>query len=153
MAVEFQSSKTRENLMRVFAGESQARNRYTFAAQEAAKQKLHVIEAVFTFTANQEKEHAQQKIVGVQAGQVRLSGKVAELRKFPVKNPEAHGDDRIKYRQVCITPCHCNASSSNSVRVRPGISHGSPGRIPCVHGIICVFKFQLEVLHGTEGKF
>ena len=59
MAVDFKTSETKDNLMRSFAGESQARNRYTFAAQEAAKQKLHVIEAVFTFTANQEKEHAQ----------------------------------------------------------------------------------------------
>ena len=59
MAVAFADSKTKENLMRAFAGESQARNRYTFAAQEAQKQKLHVVEAVFTFTANQEKEHAQ----------------------------------------------------------------------------------------------
>ena len=36
-----------------------ARNRYTFAAAEARKQQNHVIDAVFTFTANQEKEHAE----------------------------------------------------------------------------------------------
>lgn len=59
MAVEFDKSITKENLMRAFAGESQARNRYTFAASEAKKQKLHVIETIFTFTANQEKEHAE----------------------------------------------------------------------------------------------
>ncbi|MBR4014708.1 MAG: rubrerythrin family protein [Anaerotignum sp.] len=59
MAVDFQTSETKENLMRAFAGESQARNRYTFAAGQAKQQKLHVIEAVFTFTANQEKEHAE----------------------------------------------------------------------------------------------
>ena len=41
MAVEFQSSKTRENLMRAFAGESQARNRYTIAADAAKKQGLY----------------------------------------------------------------------------------------------------------------
>ncbi len=52
-------SQTEENLMRAFAGESQARNRYTFAASKAKKEKLHVIEAIFTFTANQEKEHAE----------------------------------------------------------------------------------------------
>ena len=45
--------------MRAFAGESQARNRYTFAAAKAKENNLHVIEAVFTFTANQEKEHAE----------------------------------------------------------------------------------------------
>ena len=59
MSVEFKNSVTKENLMRAFAGESQARNRYTFAAAQAKAQNLHVIEAVFTFTANQEKEHAE----------------------------------------------------------------------------------------------
>lgn len=59
MSIDFQHSETRENLMRAFAGESQARNRYTFAAEEARRQKLPVIERLFTFTANQEKEHAE----------------------------------------------------------------------------------------------
>ena len=59
MSVDFSTSRTRTNLMRAFAGESQARNRYTFAAAEAKKQNLHVIEAVFSFTAGQEKEHAE----------------------------------------------------------------------------------------------
>ncbi len=56
---DFKTSDTVKNLMRAFAGESQARNRYTFAAGMAAKEKLPVIEAVFQFTANQEKEHAE----------------------------------------------------------------------------------------------
>lgn len=59
MPVDFKNSKTKDNLMRAFAGESQARNRYTFAASQAKQQNLHVIEAVFTFTANQEKEHGE----------------------------------------------------------------------------------------------
>lgn len=57
--MDFKSSETKENLMRAFAGESQARNRYTFAASQAKQQEMHVVEAVFTFTANQEKEHAE----------------------------------------------------------------------------------------------
>ena len=57
--MEFKNSETKDNLMRAFAGESQAQNRYTFAAAQAKQQKMHVIEAVFTFTANQEKEHAE----------------------------------------------------------------------------------------------
>lgn len=56
---ELKNSETMVNLMRAFAGESQARNRYTFAAGICRKQQLHVLEAVFTFTANQEKEHAE----------------------------------------------------------------------------------------------
>ena len=57
--MDFKNSETKDNLMRAFAGESQARNRYTFAAAQAKQQKMHVVEAVFTFTANQEKEHAE----------------------------------------------------------------------------------------------
>ena len=59
MAVEFSNSVTKDNLMRAFAGESQARNRYTFAASQAKKNGLYVISAIFVFTASQEKEHAE----------------------------------------------------------------------------------------------
>ena len=59
MSTEFEKSETKVNLMRAFAGESQARNRYTMAADQAKKQKYHILEQVFTFTADQEKEHAE----------------------------------------------------------------------------------------------
>ncbi|MBQ9919920.1 MAG: rubrerythrin family protein [Clostridia bacterium] len=58
MLTNFKESQTKTNLMRAFAGESQARNRYTFAAEIAKKQGLYVIEAVFNYTANQELAHA-----------------------------------------------------------------------------------------------
>ncbi len=56
---DFRNSETAMNLMRSFAGESQARNRYTFAAGVARREKLPVVEAVFQFTAGQEKEHGE----------------------------------------------------------------------------------------------
>ena len=59
MSVLFENSETKRNVLRAFAGESQARNRYTFAAGLAKKNGLHVIEAVFTFTADQERAHAK----------------------------------------------------------------------------------------------
>ncbi|MEG1478672.1 MAG: ferritin family protein, partial [Clostridiales bacterium] len=57
--INFNSSETKVNLLRAFAGESQARNRYTFAASASKSANLQVISEVFTFTANQEKEHAK----------------------------------------------------------------------------------------------
>lgn len=57
--MDFQQSETKKNLMRAFAGESQARNRYIFAAEQAKQQKLQVIELVFQFTAKQEEAHAK----------------------------------------------------------------------------------------------
>ena len=59
MAVDFRNSETKENLMRAFAGESQARNRYTFGAAQARKQNQAAIAQVFLYTADQEKEHAE----------------------------------------------------------------------------------------------
>lgn len=59
MAVEFKNSETKDNLMRAFAGESQARNRYTMGAQQAKKEKQQAIAQVFLYTAGQEKEHAE----------------------------------------------------------------------------------------------
>lgn len=59
MDMNLKTSETAKNLMRAFAGESQARNRYTFAASMAKKEGLPVIRAVFQFTADQEKEHAE----------------------------------------------------------------------------------------------
>ena len=57
--VKFEESSTRVNLMRAFAGESQARNRYTFAAGQCSAKGLYVLERLFLFTAGQEKEHAE----------------------------------------------------------------------------------------------
>ena len=60
MNVGFKNSRTRENLMKAFAGESQARNRYTFAAKKAKEAGLYAIAYVFEFTAEQERAHAER---------------------------------------------------------------------------------------------
>lgn len=56
---KFEGSKTAENLMKAFAGESQARNRYTFYASKARDEGFQQIQAVFQETADNEKEHAK----------------------------------------------------------------------------------------------
>ena len=60
MAVHFEESKTKENLMRAFAGESQARNRYTIAAERARRAGLDTIAEMFLYTADQERAHAER---------------------------------------------------------------------------------------------
>ncbi len=57
--MDFKSSQTRINLMRAFAGESMARNRYTFAKNKACELGYNAIADMFEFTACQEKEHAE----------------------------------------------------------------------------------------------
>ena len=60
MAIDFMKSRTRENLMRAFAGESQARNRYTIAAKTAKEQGMYAVSQIFLFTADQERAHAER---------------------------------------------------------------------------------------------
>jgi len=57
--MELKGSKTEKNLLKAFAGESQARNRYTFFASVAKKKGYEQISAIFTETAGNEKEHAE----------------------------------------------------------------------------------------------
>ena len=57
--MELKGSKTEKNLMAAFAGESQARNKYTYFASVAKKEGYEQIAAIFEATANNEKEHAK----------------------------------------------------------------------------------------------
>jgi rubrerythrin len=57
--MSIKGSKTEQNLLKAFAGESQARNRYTFFASKARKEGFEQIAAIFAETAENEKEHAQ----------------------------------------------------------------------------------------------
>ncbi len=57
--MELKGSKTEQNLMTAFAGESQARNKYTYYASAAKKEGFEQIAAIFEETANNEKEHAK----------------------------------------------------------------------------------------------
>ena len=57
--MELKGSKTEQNLMTAFAGESQARNKYTYYASKAKKEGYEQIAALFEETANNEKEHAK----------------------------------------------------------------------------------------------
>ena len=57
--MELKGSKTEQNLMKAFAGESQARNKYTYFASKAKKDGYEQIAALFEETANNEKEHAK----------------------------------------------------------------------------------------------
>lgn len=95
--INFNESKTRENLMKAFAGESQARNRYNFAAEQAAEQGLYVVEAVFKFTADQECAHAKvfydflselsgENITVYGSYPVNITNSVAELLRFAEHN-------------------------------------------------------------------
>jgi rubrerythrin len=66
-------TKTEKNLLAAFAGESQARNRYTYFASQAKKDGYEQIAAIFEETANQEKEHAKRLFKTLQGGELEIT--------------------------------------------------------------------------------
>jgi rubrerythrin len=66
-------TKTEKNLLDAFAGESQARNRYSFFASAAKKEGYEQIAGVFEETANQEKEHAKRFFKYLEGGMVEIT--------------------------------------------------------------------------------
>jgi rubrerythrin len=70
---EIKGTRTEKNLLAAFAGESQARNRYTFFASAAKKEGLEQISAAFLETADQEKEHAKRLFNFLSGGGVEIT--------------------------------------------------------------------------------
>lgn len=66
-------TRTEQNLLKSFAGESQARNRYTYFASVAKKEGYEQIAAIFEETANQEKEHAKRMFKFLEGGFVEIT--------------------------------------------------------------------------------
>jgi rubrerythrin len=71
---DLQGTQTQKNLSAAFAGESQARNRYTYAASKAKKEGFVQISAIFTETADNEKEHAKRLFKLMAGGDVAVAG-------------------------------------------------------------------------------
>ncbi|MEG1553606.1 MAG: rubrerythrin family protein [Rikenellaceae bacterium] len=73
MKKSIKGTQTEKNLLISFAGESQARNRYTFFASVAKKEGFEQISAIFTETAEQEKEHAKKFFKYLEGGMVEIT--------------------------------------------------------------------------------
>ncbi|MBL3600093.1 MAG: rubrerythrin family protein [gamma proteobacterium endosymbiont of Lamellibrachia anaximandri] len=73
MSQSIKGTRTERNLMTAFAGESQARNRYTYYAGVARKEGLVQIAHIFEETANQEKEHAKRFYKFLEGGEVEIT--------------------------------------------------------------------------------
>ena len=69
--MELKGSKTEQNLMAAFAGESQARNKYSYFASKAKKDGYEQIAAIFEETANNEKEHAKMWFKLLEGGAIK----------------------------------------------------------------------------------
>ena len=107
--MELKGSKTEENLMTAFAGESQARNKYTYYASKARKDGYEQIAAIFEETANNEKEHAKLWFKELHEGNIPSTEENledaangenyewTEMYKEFAKTSKEEGFDRIAY--------------------------------------------------------
>lgn len=73
MSQSLKGTETEKNLLKAFAGESQARNRYTFFAKQALKEGFVQISNIFLETADQEKEHAKRFFNFLEGGDVEIT--------------------------------------------------------------------------------
>ena len=80
MASSIQGTQTEKNLLIAFAGESQARNRYTYFAGAAKKEGLVQIAQIFEETANQEKEHAKRFFKFLEGGDLEITAMYTSSR-------------------------------------------------------------------------
>jgi rubrerythrin len=71
--MNLKGTQTEKNLLTAFAGESQARNRYTYFASQARKEGYEQIAAIFEETADQEKEHAKREFKFLEGGEVEVA--------------------------------------------------------------------------------
>ena len=167
MGVDFKNSETKDNLMRAFAGESQARNRYTFAAQQAKKENLYVVSAVFEYTAGQEKEHAEifynhlKEMAGenicVDGGYpVDIADNVAKLlRKAQHNEYEEHGDrfgrlaDLLEQKKLFVSEVKTSWICLNCGYVYEG--EAVPEKCPvCDHDKGYFIRFELSPFEGKQ---
>ncbi len=72
--MKLKGSKTEKNILTAFAGESQARNRYSFFAGKAKKDGFVQIQKIFEETAEQEREHASRLFKLLEGGMVEIQG-------------------------------------------------------------------------------
>lgn len=102
MARSLKGTRTEKNLLAAFAGESQARNRYTFFASVARKEGYEQIANIFTETAGNEKEHAEVFFKYLQGGDVEIvaaypAGAVEDTKK----NLKAAADgEKLEWSQI-----------------------------------------------------
>ena len=86
--MSLKGTKTERNILTAFAGESQARNRYTYFASQAKKDGYVQIAAIFEETADQEKEHAKRLFK-------LLEGRSRNHRQLPRRRHRVHGGQPV----------------------------------------------------------
>lgn len=100
--MSLKGSQTEKNILTAFAGESQARNRYTFFASKAKKEGYVQIAAIFEETANQEGEHAKRLFKLLEGGEVQITAAFPAgiIGSTPENLKEAAGGENFEWTSM-----------------------------------------------------
>jgi len=100
--VELKGSRTEKNLLAAFAGESQARNRYTFFASVAKKEGYEQISSIFRETADNEKEHAELFFKHLKGGMVEITAAypAGTIEKTSENLKEAANGEKLEWGTI-----------------------------------------------------
>jgi len=100
--MKLKGSKTEKNILTAFAGESQARNRYTFFSSQARKEDFMQIAGIFEETANQEKEHAKRLFKLLEGGEaeIRASFPAGVIGTTAQNLSEAAGGEHYEWEEM-----------------------------------------------------
>ena len=100
--MSIKGTKTEKNILTAFAGESQARNRYTYFASKARKEGYRQIADIFEETANQEKEHAKRLFKLLEGGQAEVTASFpAGVIAGTITNlEEAAGGEKFEWTEM-----------------------------------------------------
>ena len=103
MGKSIKGTRTEKNLGISFAGESQARMRYTYFASAAKKEGYEQIAAIFTETADQEKEHAKRMFKWLEGGMVEITAWSLDYPKFAdIADEEGFPAIAKMYREIAV---------------------------------------------------
>ena len=110
-------TKTEQNLLKAFAGESQARTRYTFFASVAKKEGYEQISAIFMETAEQEKEHAKKFFKFLEGGMVEITASYpAGVIGTTAENLKAAAEGENE-EWVDLYPEFAKMAAANSIKI------------------------------------
>ena len=108
-------TKTEKNLLTAFAGESQARNRYTYFASQARKEEFEHIAGIFEETADNEKEHAKRFFKFLEGGEVEVKAAFpAGIIGTTKENLKAAGDGERSGKGFSSAECSQPAEEGES---------------------------------------
>lgn len=135
--MSIKGTKTEQNLLKSFAGESQARSRYTFFASVAKKEGYEQIAGVFMETAEQEKEHAKKFFKYLEGGMVEITASYpAGIISTTAENLAAAAAGENEEWPTCILNLQNSRRRGfppNRQHIPPDCKSGSRTRSPLPH--------------------